>query len=60
MDVPRRDICGCEWDGETMRLCVYHQLVADFHAHQCNVRDRRALPPDGPDVGSDIPGGGAI
>ena len=24
------------------------------------VRDRRALPPDGPDIGSDVPGGGAV
>lgn len=22
--------------------------------------DRRALPPDGPDIGSDVPGGGAV
>ena len=24
------------------------------------VRDRRALPPDGPDIGADVPGGGAV
>ena len=23
-------------------------------------RDRRALPPDGPDIGPDVPGGGAV
>ena len=24
------------------------------------IRDRRTLPPDGPDVGADVPGGGAV
>ncbi len=32
---------------------------AAFHAWPKR-RDRRALPPDGPDIGADVPGGGAI
>lgn len=34
-------------------VCAHERAVAR------SVADRRALPKDGPDVGSDVPGGGA-
>jgi hypothetical protein len=36
------------------------RLLAFLRAHERPVPDRRALPPDGPDIGSDVPGGGAV
>lgn len=43
---------------------TYEQLVlrgdSEREALREHERDRRALPPDGPDIGPDVPGGGAI
>ncbi len=46
---------GCTHHG-----CDHCFWTAVWHLHTHKLRDRRALPPDGPDIGADVPGGGAI
>ncbi len=53
----------CDWkasdhtadDFEALGLVRLH-----IDAHDLAALDRRALPPDGPSIGPDVPGGGAI
>ncbi len=37
-----------------------HEALGRLNPTVTPVADRRALPPDGPDIGADVPGGGAI
>ena len=51
--------------GLFLRLVPRNQWVPQPRIMEINMlvgvsRDRRALPPDGPDIGPDVPGGGAI
>ena len=45
-----------------IRVCIYHDVLLQSYALRVSraVPDRRALPPDGPDIGADVPGGGAV
>ncbi len=40
--------------------CFSHHVWEIHLPRNRQLRDRRALPPDGPDIGADVPGGGAI
>lgn len=56
--VGRHGIIGRGADASHFVLqCLVPQSARPLAFH---VLDRRALPPDGPDIGPDVPGGGAV
>ncbi len=59
--MPNRILTKLEWHALLLACIPRDTMQAWVDANlPPAVRDRRALPPDGPDIGADVPGGGAI
>ncbi len=54
---PSRAFASLDSATQDAIMTGYEQRIGD--TIRLPHRDRRALPPDGPDIGSDVPGGGA-
>jgi hypothetical protein len=56
------DPCACTDGWTRVQAALSERAVMDEYVRPAvrHAIDRRALPPDGPSIGPDVPGGGAV